>query len=178
MPQVQTISGAASTPHQSVQDGASFSVTCDLPPSTNKLYQRVRGGRVVLTKEARVFRERLHEKMVAELPKLSSFPVGPEVLYRFDTILFFQSLENRGWGQFYTKGDNKGKRKAATRYKKIDVDNRVKFLQDSVMTSLGVDDSQVFVGYQEKHEDSVRPRAEVKLVVVPRDRFFQKERKW
>jgi len=110
--------------------------------------------------------------MVAELPSLVSFPTGQEVIYRFDTILYFQSLENAGWHQTYTKGKNKGKRKASSRYKKIDVDNRVKFLQDSVMASLGVDDSQVFVGYQEKHEDPADPRAEVRVAVVSRDQFF------
>jgi hypothetical protein len=117
--------------------------------------------------------------MVDELPLLASFPIGPDSVYRFDTYLYFPSLENQGWHQTYSRGKSQGKRKAATRYKKIDVDNRVKFLQDSVMTSLGVDDSQVFVGYQEKHEDPGNPRAEVKVTVVPGSRFFhRKEKGW
>jgi hypothetical protein len=127
---------------------------------------------LILSKEAKVFRERLQQRMVDELPNLVHFPTGQDIIYRFDTILYFRSLENVGWHETYTKGKNKGKRKAASRYKKIDVDNRVKFLQDSVMASLGVDDSHVFVGYQEKHEDPEDPRAEVTLTVVSRDRFF------
>ena len=157
----------------------SFSITCALPPSTNKLYQRTRQGRVVLSKDARMFRERLQQRMVGELPNLASFPIGPEVVYQFDSILYFESLENAGWAQTYARGKNKGKRKAATRYKKIDVDNRVKFLQDSVMASIGADDCQVFAGYQEKHEDPGDPRAEVRVTVISRDRFFhRKERGW
>lgn len=176
LPQTGQVKPRAST---CPQPEASFVLTCALPPSTNKLYQRIRNGGVILTKEARTFRERLHQKVIDELPSLSNFPVTAETLYRFDTILFFESLENQGWHKTYTKGKNKGKRKAATRYKKIDVDNRVKFLQDSVMASLGADDSQVFVGYQEKHEDPGEPRAEVKVTVIPRDPFFhRKERRW
>ena len=131
---------------------------------------------MILSKEAKVFRERLQQRMVDELPNLVHFPTGPDIIYRFDTILYFQSLENAGWHSTYTKGKNKGKRKAASRYKKIDVDNRVKFLQDSVMASLGADDSHVFVGYQEKHEDPEDPRAEVMVTVVSRGRFFHSGR--
>lgn len=150
-------------------------VVTDLPPSTNKLYQRTRGGGLALTKVAKVFRERLRKEIVSHLPQLSGFPLDQETLYRFDVYLYFKTLENIGWHQTHTKGKDKGKRKAATRYKRIDLDNRIKFLQDSVMSSLGVDDSQVFAGYQEKREDPDNPRAAVELYVVSRERFFGKE---
>jgi hypothetical protein len=130
---------------------------------------------MALTGVAKVFRERLRKEIVSHLPQLSSFPLDQETIYRFDVYLYFKKLENTGWHQVHTKGKDKGKRKAATRYKRIDLDNRIKFLQDSVMSSLGVDDSQVFAGYQEKREDSENPRAEVVLHVVPQEYFFGKE---
>lgn len=147
-------------------------VVTELPPSTNKLYQRTRSGGLALTKEAKAFRERLRKEIIAHLPQLSGFPLDQETIYRFDVYLYLKELENKGWYQVCSTGKDKGKRKAATRYKRIDVDNRIKFLQDSVMSALGVDDSQVFAGYQEKREDPTDPRAEVALHVLPEAQFF------
>lgn len=144
-------------------------VVTELPPSTNKLYQRTSRGGLALTKAAKTFRERLRKEIIAYLPQLSCFPLDQESIYRFDVLLYFKELENKGWHERHTKGKDKGKRKAATRYKRIDMDNRIKFLQDSVMSSLGVDDSQVFAGWQEKREDSSNPRAEVVLHVMDRE---------
>ena len=141
-------------------------VVTEPPPSTNKLYQRTRSGGLALTKAARSFRERVRKAIIAHLPQLSRFPLDEETIYRFDAYLYFKALENAGWYEFYTKGGNRGKRKAATRYKRVDADNRIKFLQDSVTHSLGVDDSQIFAGYQEKREDPDNPRAEVELHVI------------
>lgn len=171
-------------------------LTTELPPSTNQLYQRRRGGQIALTEVAQRFRIRVKQAVVSSLGKVMSFPIDPELIYRFDMIAYFQALENPGWfekwneDKFYTrdtkdgkhrKGELKhtrGERKAKSRYKQIDVDNRIKFLQDCVAKSIGVpDDSQIFVGYQEKREDPDNPRVEVKVSVV-RDtsRFFPKRR--
>ncbi len=119
------------------------------------------------------------------------FPVDPETVYGLDIILYFESLENPGWferwkeDKFYTKdtkdtkhkkGELKhkgGERKAKTRYKILDYDNRIKFLQDSVSKAVGMpNDCQIFGGHQEKREDPSNPRAEVTIRVVERDRFF------
>jgi len=150
-----------------------------LPPSTNHLYVRTRGGGLALKKEAIQLREEIKATVVEMLGKVAKFPLDPELIYRFDLVLYFEQLENPGWFEFHKKDDPKGKyrageRKAATRYKVIDVDNRVKFLQDSVSKSIGIpNDCQIFVGSQEKREDKTNPRAEVTITVV-RDtsRFF------
>lgn len=130
--------------------------------------------------------------VVESIGKVMAFPTDPELIYRFDMIAYFEKLENPGWFEFfekdtyYTKNskdgkhrkgelkNRKGERKAKTRYKQIDVDNRIKFLQDCVSKSIGIpDDSQIFVGYQEKREDPDNPRVEVTVTVEQdTDRFF------
>jgi len=130
--------------------------------------------------------------VVESIGKVMSFPTDPELIYRFDMIAYFEALENPGWfefweeDKFYTrdtkdgkhrKGElkcQKGERKAKTRYKQVDVDNRIKFLQDCVSKSIGIpDDSQIFVGYQEKREDPDNPRLEVTgTVEEDTSRFF------
>lgn len=124
--------------------------------------------------------------------KVLSFPTDPELIYRFDIVCHFDALENPGWFELWDRDvhyvkdskdgkhkrgelrSKKGERKAATRYKRIDYDNRIKFLQDCVSKSIGIpDDAQIFVGHQEKREDPGNPRAEV-TVTVESDvsRFF------
>lgn len=139
---------------------------------------------------------RVKQAVVNTLGAVMAFPTNPELAYRFDMIAYFKALENPGWfekweeSKYYTRDTKdgkhqkgelkhaKGERKAKTRYKQIDVDNRVKFLQDCVSKSIGIpDDSQIFVGYQEKREDPDNPRVEVTVTVI-RDtsRFFPKRR--
>jgi len=168
----------------------------DLPPSVNALYQHRRGGKLALTETAYRFRESVKAVVTTNLAKVLTFPTGPEVIYRFDITLYFEQLENPGWFEFWErdvfyqkdskdgkhkKGSlkyKKGERKAVSRYKQIDYDNRIKFLQDCVSKSIGIpNDSQIFVGHQEKREDPRDPRAEV-TVTVEKDpsRFFHERR--
>lgn len=98
-----------------------------------------------------------------------TLPMDQELLYEFHVKLFFPILENPGW---FTR-DRVGRRQAKTRFKIIDVDNRVKFLQDTVAMMVGLpNDSQIFRGTQEKYEDPNNPRVEVTLRIVPWERFF------
>lgn len=181
---------------ESESQGSELLLITELPPSTNRLYQRRRGGQIALTEEAQRFREKVKESVVNSLGKVMSFPTDPELVYRFDIVTYFEALENPGWfesyerDEYYTKDSKDGKhkkgelkhrcgeKKAATRYKRVDYDNRIKFLQDCVSKSIGIpDDSQIFVGHQEKREDPDNPRAEITVKVV-RDtsRFFPKRR--
>jgi Holliday junction resolvase RusA-like endonuclease len=174
--------------------GDKLELTTELPPSTNKLYQRRRGGQISLTEEAQRFKEHVKDVVVHRIGKVMSFSIDPELIYRFDITLYFDSLENPGWFEYwdrdvyYTKDSKdgrhykgelhyrQGERKAATRYKRIDYDNRIKFLQDCVSKSIGIpDDSQIFVGHQAKREDPDNQRAEV-VVTVETDtsQFFPK----
>jgi hypothetical protein len=140
----------------------------------------------------------LNSAVAEEMHRLVGFPVDPETVYQLDIILYFESLENPNWfefwkvDKFYTKditpkrrktplhkkGDLKhraGERKAKTRYKVIDYDNRIKFLQDSLSKAIGIpNDCQIFSGYQAKREDPEYPRAEVTVHVKERDDYFRR----
>jgi Holliday junction resolvase RusA-like endonuclease len=121
-----------------------------MPPSTNRLYRKF-GHQVILTKEARAYHEIVKKNVTKMLPQLIDFPVDLETQYRFDIILWLDNVENPGWFETFTKGAQVGERKAKERYKRIDIDNRVKFLQDCFIKALGIpNDSQVFIGSQAK----------------------------
>jgi Holliday junction resolvase RusA-like endonuclease len=183
--------------------GASLTITLPLPPSSNKLYQKTRGGGLALTKEAERFREKVKQAVINDIGCLMAIGhktlEDPEVIYRFDIALYFDSLENPEWfeiweeDKFYTKdilyskgahrgqvqfrkGElkaRKGERKAKTRYKVIDTDNRIKFLQDALTKSIGMpNDCQVFGGSQGKYEDPENPRAVVTVTVEPISKYF------
>lgn len=178
--------------------GSSFTIELDMPPSVNKLYVKRRGGGLALSKVANKYREHVKKVLAGRMAELSVFSAeDPEVCYSFDITCHFAQLENPGWFERYTqdgyytkdskekkpngqpkhlKGELKhraGDRKAATRYKKIDVDNRVKFVQDCVVRGIGIpDDSQVFEGAQRKVKARDREKVVVTTSVVMRDRFI------
>lgn len=151
---------------------------------------------MALTEEAQRLKIRVKHAVIGVIGTVMAFPTDPELIYRFDLIAYFEALENPGWFEFwkedkyYTrdtkdgrhkKGElkhHKGERKAKTRYKRIDLDNRIKFLQDCVSKAIGIpDDSQIFIGHQEKREDPDNPRVEVRVTVERgHSRFFPKRR--
>jgi Holliday junction resolvase RusA-like endonuclease len=137
----------------------------DMPPSTNNLYvkRRGKGGQLALSDEARSYREHVKSVIAKHIVPLSAMRIGVEEVYRFDMVLYLNKLENPGWFQRFTKGANKGQRKAKTRYKRIDIDNRQKFVQDCVARGLGFDDSQFFEG---SHSKSKTDKEDHVLVTV------------
>ena len=163
-------------------------LTIPMPPSTNRLYQRIRGGQLALTEEAKRFREQVKSIVVGRIGDVGRLPVDPETVYRVTVDLYLDSLENPGWFEIYdkdtfiTRGPKKGQlvgrqgeRKAKTRYKVVDTDNRVKFLQDCVCKSVGIpNDCQVFQVWPSKYEDPDNPRVEVTIEVVDSKQFFPK----
>jgi Holliday junction resolvase RusA-like endonuclease len=148
-----------------------------LPPSINALYQRRGGGGIALKPAAKTYDEGLRRKVADHLYLLQEFPLTLETVYQLDIKLYFEKLENPGWFELFEKGPNKGKRKAKSRYKKIDYDNRIKFLQDRIVKAIGIpDDAQIFRGIQEKLEDKESPRAEVIITAINGDQFFPRRR--
>lgn len=134
----------------------------------NRLYVRRKGGGVALTKEAHRYREHVKKVVMENLHEVSNLPVDLETQYSFHVTVYFKALENAGWWETFSRGEKKGQRKAATRYKKIDVDNRVKFIQDCVIKSLGIpDDSQVFEGSQRKRVGEEEAAVVVVEVIGP-----------
>lgn len=155
----------------------SFSIELELPPSANHLYQRRRGGGVTLSKLALKFMESVKRDIKDHIPELLRFPVDHETIYQMDIVLYFAALENPGWFEVYSRGSQLGERKAKTRYKVIDYDNRIKFLQDCMVKAIGIpNDCQIFRGTQEKREDRSNPRAEVTIRVRQRSEFFVERR--
>ena len=136
----------------------------------NQLYQKTKHGGLALKAAAKTYRNDLNRRIAEDMHQLAGFPIDQETVYQLDIILYFEKLENPGW--FKVKRD--GERGAKTRYKVIDYDNRIKFLQDSLSKAIGIpDDCQIFGGYQEKREDKNNPRAEVTLRVRDRDYYFK-----
>lgn len=102
-----------------------------LPPSANNAYfNHPKGGRT-LTKEGRKYINETKSALAQAFQKQMMFfkPDRPYlVFFRF----YFAAVENAGW----FKG------KAQSRYKKLDVSNRVKLLEDCLKEAAGVDDAQ------------------------------------
>jgi Holliday junction resolvase RusA-like endonuclease len=101
-----------------------------IPPSANNAYANVR-GRKILTKEGRKYITETKTYLAENFPKqLRIFqPNKPyQVFFRF----FFEAIENKNF--FEGKGE--------TRYKVIDLTNRVKLLEDCLKEAGGIDDSQ------------------------------------
>lgn len=152
-----------------------------LPPSLNAQYIKFRkqgGGRgVALSDEAKAFDKHVKDVVGSQVFQLQGFPTGDcEVIYELEVHLYFEQLENPGWFEKFSRGEHAGERKAQTRYKKQDTDNRIKFLQDKVCLAVGIPgDEQVFHVAASKHHSS-NPRTEVTLRVVGRREFFPEER--
>src|SRR5688572_20228506 len=119
-----------------IPSAESISLTIsEIPPSTNKLYQRRRGGQLALTEEAQRYIQVVTEDVVSQMGAVVKLPRDPELIYRFDVFLYFESLENPGWferweeNKYFTKDSKdgkhkkgelkarKGERKALSRYK-------------------------------------------------------------
>lgn len=111
-----------------------------LPPSSNHIYSTGRNGIRFLTKEAKKFKTETISLIQREkLSVISKF--DPQGIYRVWYAFFFpkEELVNKTWGE--------GKKDSATnRYKRMDVENRLKLVTDALATAIGIDDSQFFEG--------------------------------
>ena len=114
----------------------------ELPPTSNKLYDRG----TILTKHAREYAERFAEFMRNHLHEINE--MDPQALYALHLRFFFFELVNRS----YNNPDFPPSKRAKTRYKKIDLTNRIKLLEDCVRDALAIDDSHTFAASQEKHQ--------------------------
>lgn len=116
-----------------------------LPPTSNNIYVNARGGKGrFLSKEAKNFKLRaistIQSECMAKIAKLD-----PKAIYKVWYEFYFPTDEliNKTFGS--------GKKGAAeSRYKRMDVENRVKLVADSLATAIGIDDCQFFVGGHSK----------------------------
>ena len=99
-----------------------------LPPSTNRMYVHTRRG-PVQSKEAKQYKARTKLEL-AEQIKLTYTGPKDGVAYKLTMVFHLPVLENKGWPG-----------KAKSRYKRRDVSNMIKVIEDVLSDSLGVDDS-------------------------------------
>jgi Holliday junction resolvase RusA-like endonuclease len=108
-----------------------------LPPSSNKIYVNKRGGKGrFLSTFANQYKikvkNHLGENYFTEINILK-----PETIYEISYIFLFKKEEIYN----ITYGKPKG---AKTKYKKLDVSNRIKLLEDCLTEITGIDDSYFF----------------------------------
>jgi len=101
-----------------------------IPPSSNHAYATVHGRRILSSKGKKYIAE-TKAHLTQTFPKeMNFFKDNRPYLVCFR--IFFTDVENKGWFQ----------RKADSRYKRIDVGNRLKLLEDCLKAAAGIDDSQ------------------------------------
>lgn len=123
-----------------------------MPPSVNALYvnRKGKGGQVALSETARKYREQVKQVVSKKIAQVSTViknhdGYGDEI-YKMEITCYFPKLENPAWfyGKTFTRGEHEGDLKIKLRYKRVDIDNRIKFLQDWITKCVGLDDSSVF----------------------------------
>jgi Holliday junction resolvase RusA-like endonuclease len=134
-----------------------FVVLPFLPPTSNNIYVSGRGGVRFLSKEAKNFKLKaiafIQSTCMSKITKLD-----PGSLYRVWYVFKFpeEELINKTYGS--------GKKGAAqSRYKRMDVENRVKIVADSLATAIGIDDSQFFEGGHSK----IVGEPQVQIFLIP-----------
>lgn len=110
-----------------------------MPPTVNKLYFNMRGRRV-LSADGRA----LKIKLQAEIARcaVSVLDLEEQRPLKVHIALYFARLENLGWSKGKTKN----------RYKRVDVSNRAKLMEDAISDALGIDDALFFEVRLTKHQ--------------------------
>jgi hypothetical protein len=116
-----------------------------LPPTSNHIYVNGRGGRGrFLSKEAEAWKNRFMQQVIAPyMMPISDFcktvDADPASILELHMIFFFEKedLLNTTFGKDV-------KSAAKTRYKKMDVQNRIKLVTDAVSKAIAIDDSLHF----------------------------------
>lgn len=107
-----------------------------MPPSVNSIYF-TRGKNRVLTTIGKTYKEDVKAYIIKEIlqkpiPDLKNKPLGLSLHF------YFKTIENKS----YAKTDN--------RFKRIDVSNRIKILEDAISETLGIDDCQFIFVFAKK----------------------------
>jgi Holliday junction resolvase RusA-like endonuclease len=102
----------------------------DLPPSVNKIYRSIGKGRRALTAEGKAYKRKVIDALIPELCTCPPFKENEPL--HLSITLHLKALLNKGWPK-----------KTKKRYKRIDVSNRIKLLEDALFECLGVDDCNV-----------------------------------
>ena len=110
-----------------------------IPPSVNHAYVSKRGGGRILSRAGKEFKSRIRADILSSYRKeLQTFK--PDLPYELVITFYLKDL--------YIKKQIDGVR----RYKKIDVTNRIKLLEDALSEVIGVDDKNFIVVVARKCE--------------------------
>ena len=125
-----------------------------LPPSSNKIYIRHPAGKgKILSDQARTFKIKAMNA-IQRGGKLVMLQLKQNVPYELRLAVFFDQVEV-------------AKSSVGARYKKMDLSNVVKLIEDTVATAVGVDDCHNFRLVLEKHCDPDNPGIHVVLRELP-----------
>jgi Holliday junction resolvase RusA-like endonuclease len=110
-----------------------------IPPSANNAYFNLPKGGRTLTTEGKRYKRETAAYLAREYPKELMF-FEPNVGYGL-AVRFEMNILNKGWPD-----------KAESRYKKADVSNRLKLLEDVLSSVAATDDSQHLTVYLSKRQ--------------------------
>jgi len=145
-----------------------ISATLDMPPTSNNIYAQS-GNKRIKTTEARSWQNRAVKEIMRQSKIGIQTEFDPNRMYWLDLHFFFEAVINKGWNEFWKRGKKEGQRKAETKWKKIDLGNRLKLLEDTVKNAVGVDDCATFVLHLTKDCDPTNPRVEVRMYSMPEE---------
>lgn len=128
----------------------------ELPPTSNRLYFRGTMLTAVAKRYAEAFSKFMMQRHGSEILEMDRASV-----YALHLRFFFKKLENAGWNDPKCPPSRRPK----SRYKKIDLSNRIKLLEDCVRDALDIDDSQTFAASQEKHQCQEGEDERVEIII-------------
>lgn len=127
-----------------------------IPPTSNKLY--IRG--TILTPVAREYAERFSQYIV-QTHGWEINEMDPQQIYALHLRFYMVGLENPTWNN----PNISPSKRAKTRYKRVDLSNRIKLLEDCVRDALDIDDSHTFAASQEKIQVETEDQERVEIIV-------------
>jgi Holliday junction resolvase RusA-like endonuclease len=107
-----------------------------------------------LTKKARRFKQKTLQ-VLQEEGNVALMKFEDNIPYELHICVFFDIIQNKGWP------------KTDFKYKRIDVTNRVKLIEDAVSDAVGIDDRHNFRVVIEKHCDPDNPGLRIELFPIP-----------
>jgi hypothetical protein len=144
------------------------SAVLEMPPTSNNIYT-TSGKKRIKTTHARSWQNRAVKEIMRQSGLGIQDEFDPNRMYWLDLHFFFDVVINKGWNERWSRGKKKGQRKAETKWKKIDLGNRLKLLEDTVKRAVGVDDCATFVLHLTKDCDPRHPRVRVEMYSMPED---------
>lgn len=127
-----------------------------IPPTSNKLYFRGTQLTAVSRKYAEDFSKFMMQNHGADILEMDKGSI-----YALHLRFYFRTLVNVRWNDPKCPPSKRPK----SRYKKIDLSNRIKLLEDCIRDALDIDDAQTFAASQEKHQARSEDPEHVDIII-------------